>query len=169
MPFRWIKDGNQMKVASFKRLVNLYPPYLGAGVRVRSVSPDFRHIRVEMPLRWYNRNYMGTHFGGSLYSMVDPFYVLMLVHILGSNYIVWDRAAVIDFLRPGRGSLHADFHLTDADLEAIYAHTADGGKYMPEFTVAILDEGGEAVARVKKNLYVRRQAQAETPRPRRSR
>jgi hypothetical protein len=47
-----------MNAKSFKRLINIYPPYLGAGVRVRSVSPDFRHIRVEMALRWYNRMLM---------------------------------------------------------------------------------------------------------------
>ncbi len=150
-----------MKANNFKRLVNFYPPYLGAGVRVRSVSPDFRHLRVEMALRWYNRNYVGTHFGGSLYSMVDPFLMLMLMHVLGPEYIVWDRAARIEFIKPGRGRLHAEFHLTDMDLEAIYAHTVDGSKYLPEFTVEILDAGEEPVARVEKTLYVRRKSQAK--------
>jgi acyl-coenzyme A thioesterase PaaI-like protein len=148
-----------MNAKHFKRLVNLYPPYLGAGVRVRAVSPDFRRVEVQMPLRWYNRNYVGTHFGGSLYSMVDPFYMLMLIQVLGPDYIVWDRAAAIEFLQPGRGTLHAAFHLTDTDLEAIHAHTADGGKYLPEFTVAVVDAKGDLVARVKKTLYVRRKAQ----------
>ncbi len=145
-----------MNAKNFRRLVNLYPPYLGAGVRVRSVAPDFRHLRVEMALRWYNRNYVGTHFGGSLYSMVDPFYMLMLMQVLGPDYIVWDQAARIAFLKPGRGVLHADFHLTDADLEAIHTRTADGGKYLPEFVVEIRNAEEEVVARVEKTLYVRR-------------
>ncbi len=145
-----------MSPKTFKRLANIYPPFLGAGVRVRSVSPDFRHIRVEMALRWYNRNYVGTHFGGSLYSMVDPFYMLMLMQVLGPDYIVWDQSAQIAFLKPGRGTLHADFTLTDADLAAIHTKTANGGKYLPEFVVEIRNADEEVVARVKKTLYVRR-------------
>ena len=156
-----------MNAKSFKRLVNIYPPFLGAGVRVRSAAPDFRHIRVEMRLRWYNRNYVGTHFGGSLYSMVDPFYMLMLMQVLGPDYIVWDQAARIAFLRPGRGTLHADFHLTEADLAAIHTHTVSGGKYRPQFVVEIRDLEEEMVARVEKTLYVRRRNQSDLdPSPR---
>ena len=145
-----------MNANTFKWLINIYPPYLGAGVRVRSVASDFRRIRVEMVLRWYNRNYVGTHFGGSLYSMVDPFYMLMLMQVLGPEYIVWDQAARIAFLKPGRGILHADFHLTDADLETIYTQTAKGGKHLSEFVVEIRNAEEEVVARVEKTLYVRR-------------
>jgi hypothetical protein len=85
-----------------RRRINFYPPYLGAGVRVTHIADDFRHIEVEMPLRFYNRNYFGTHFGGSLYSMCDPFYVLMLANILGPDYIVWDKAANIRFKSPAK-------------------------------------------------------------------
>jgi len=150
-----------MKAKAFKRLVNIYPPYLGAGVRVRSVSPDFRQIEVEMRLRWYNRNYVGTHFGGSLYSMVDPFYMVMLIHVLGPDYIIWDQAASIEFFKPGTGTMRAGFRLTEADLEAIYTHTAEGRKYLPEFSVDIVDTKGELVARVKKTLYIRRKPQGK--------
>jgi hypothetical protein len=150
-----------MKAKSFKRLVNMYPPYLGAGVKVRSVSPDFRQIEVEMPLRWYNRNYVGTHFGGSLYSMVDPFYMVMLIHVLGPDYIVWDQAGAIEFFKPGKGTMRAGFRLTEADLQAIYAHTANGRKYLQEFTIEIVDARGELVARVKKILYIRRRLEGK--------
>ena len=68
------------------RLLSLYPPYLGAGVRVTRVSDDLRTFEVEMKLRFYNRNYVGTHFGGSLYSMCDPFYMLILLEALGRDY-----------------------------------------------------------------------------------
>jgi len=85
----------------FKFLLNIYPPYIGAGIRIRKVAPDFREIVVQMRLRWYNRNYFNTHFGGSLYAMVDPFYCLMLVQVLGKDYIVWDQAATIEFKNPG--------------------------------------------------------------------
>ncbi len=63
--------------------MNLWPPFVGAGIRVRHIAPDFRSVTVDMRLRWTNRNYVGTHFGGSLYAMVDPFLMVMLLHNLG--------------------------------------------------------------------------------------
>ena len=78
----------------FKRKLNLYPPYWGTGIFVKKISPDFREIIVQMKMTWYNRNYVNTHFGGSLYSMTDPFFMLMLMQILGKEYIVWDKALI---------------------------------------------------------------------------
>ena len=141
-----------------RRLLNLYPPYLGAGVRVRYLRSDFREALVEMPLRWYNRNYVGTHFGGSLYSMVDPFFMLMLMNVLGEDYVVWDQAAEVVFRKPGRGTVRARFVLTEADVEAIRAATADGRPHRPRFTVQVRDAQGEVVAEVVKTLYVRRRS-----------
>ena len=84
-------------------ILNIYGPSLWAGIRADYISADWRSIRVSMKLRWYNRNAVGTHFGGSLYSMVDPHLMLMLMNILGSGYVVWDKSAAIDFLRPAKG------------------------------------------------------------------
>jgi len=103
----------QAKLARKARLLrwamNFYPPYLGAGVRIQHIAGDFREVRVKMGLGWYNRNYVGTQFGGSLYSMTDPFFMLMVMENLGSDYIVWDKAASIDFIAPGKGPVYADF------------------------------------------------------------
>lgn len=140
----------------FRWLLNIYPPYLGAGVRVRHVSPDFREIVVEMPLRFFNRNYVGTHFGGSLYAMVDPFYMLMLIKNLGPDYIVWDKAASIDFVKPGRETVRAHFRLEEKVLEEIKERVKEVGKYLPTFTVPVMDRHGDVVARVEKVLYVRK-------------
>ena len=93
--------------------MNLYPPYLGAGVRVRQISADFRQVQVKMGLGWYNRNYVGTQFGGSLYSMTDPFFMLMIMENLGRDFIVWDKAARIDFIAPGKGPVYADFSINE--------------------------------------------------------
>ena len=82
-------------------MLNIYPPYWGTGIVVSKVAPDFTEIVVQMKKRFYNRNYVDTHFGGSLYSMVDPFYMLMLINILGKDYVVWDKSAFIDFVKPG--------------------------------------------------------------------
>lgn len=139
-----------------KFILNIYSPYLGAGIQVDHISEDWRQIRVSMKLRWYNRNAVGTHFGGSLYAMVDPHLMLMLMNILGKGYIVWDKSAAIDFIRPGKGRVFATFTITDEDIEEIMRRTADGGKYLPKFTVRIEDEQGEMVAQVKKILYIRK-------------
>ena len=140
--------------------MTLYPPYLGAGVRVQHISDDFRDVRVRMGLGWYNRNYVGTQFGGSLYSMVDPFYMLLLMENLGHRYIVWDKAADIDFIAPGKGPVFARFTIDDTLLDEIRRQTADGKKYLPQLQVDIHDGAGQLVARVDKTLYVRLKPQA---------
>ncbi|WP_339488845.1 DUF4442 domain-containing protein [Pseudomonas sp. EL_65y_Pfl2_R95] len=135
--------------------LNVYPPYLGAGIRVRHISADFKQLRVKMGLGWYNRNYVGTQFGGSLYSMTDPFYMLLLMENLGSDYIVWDKAANIDFIAPGKGPVFAEFSIDDGLLEEIRERTASGDKYLPELQVEVRDDAGTLVAKVHKTLYVR--------------
>ncbi|BDM20413.1 DUF4442 domain-containing protein [Pseudomonas sp. NPDC089428] len=141
-------------------LLNFYPPYIGAGIRIQHISPDMRSVKVRMKLTRWNRNYVGTQFGGSLYSMVDPFYMLLLIEQLGREYIVWDKAASIDFIAPGKSTVYAEFHVDDALLDEIRQQTAGGKKYLPRVQVDIRDEAGELVARVDKTLYVRLKPQA---------
>ncbi len=145
-----------MTAKQLKRRLAKYPPYLGAGVRVTELSDDFKTIRVEMPLRFYNRNYVGTHFGGSLYSMCDPFYMLMLINILGPGYIVWDKAASIRFKRPGKGVVKAVFQLSDEQIAQIKQAADTQGKVEPQFQVTVTDSEGNVVAEVDKLLYVRK-------------
>lgn len=139
-----------------KLLLNLFAPYLGAGISVTYISPDWHEMRLQMKLRWYNRNAVGTQFGGSLYSMTDPHLMLMLMQLLGREYVVWDKAASIDFKNPGKGTVYATFKISPEVLDAIRAHTADGNKYLPEFDVDVVDDKGALVAQVHKVLYVRR-------------
>ena len=139
-------------------LLNVYPPYLGAGIRVHRISPDFRELDVRMGLHWFNRNYVATHFGGSLYSMTDPFFMLMMMKNLGPDYIVWDKAAVITFRRPGKGTVTAAFRLLQSQLDEAAARTQGGAKYCPIFTVDVVDQADQAVARVEKELYIRRKS-----------
>ncbi|MBE0583953.1 MAG: DUF4442 domain-containing protein [Desulfofustis sp.] len=139
-----------------KAVLNLYPPYLGTGIKVTSISPDWREIRVSMSLRWYNRNAVGTHFGGSLYAMVDPHLMLMLMQLLGKSYVVWDQAAEIEFVKAGRTTVSAVLTVTDEDLDQIRRQTEGGQKYFASFPVLIHDRGGHLVATVKKTMYVRK-------------
>jgi hypothetical protein len=139
-----------------KFILNVYPPYWGTGVVVTKISADCREIVVRMKLHWYNRNYFKNHFGGSLYAMTDPFYALMLIHNLGRDYLVTDRTAEIDYLKPGRGTVTARFVIDDKILADIIAHTATGRSYFPRLSVDVTDAGNDTVARVVKTLYVRR-------------
>ena len=143
--------------------INLWPPFLGAGIRVKHIAPDYREIVVSLKLRWYNRNYVGTHFGGSLAAMTDPFYMLMLIHTLGKAYIVWDKTSTIDFIAPGRGTVTARFTLEDDQIAEIERETANGDPYYPEFSVDIVNESGEAIAKVTKRLYVRKKQDQSLP------
>ncbi|MEX2471423.1 MAG: DUF4442 domain-containing protein [Gemmatimonadota bacterium] len=139
-----------------RRRLETYPPYVGAGIRVPHIADDASEIRVEMPLTDANTNLVGTHFGGSLYAMVDPHLMILLMARLGPEYVVWDRAAHIDFLRPGSGTVRATVRITDDEVESIRRATADGAKHLPEWTLTILGEDDEVVATVRKVLYVRR-------------
>ncbi|OZB20158.1 MAG: tetrameric acyl-CoA thioesterase [Marinobacter sp. 34-60-7] len=143
---------------ALRRLLTAFAPYLGAGVRITEIAEDFSSATVEMHQRWYNTNYVGTHFGGSLYSMVDPMYMLLLMRRLGLEYIVWDKSASIDFIRPGKGRVTARFELTDERVEAIREAVSGGDKHLPTWDVDIVDDSGELVARVHKVLYVRKKA-----------
>jgi hypothetical protein len=132
-----------------------WPPFLGAGIRVRSLSEDFRDAVVDLKLGRFNRNYVGTHFGGSLYAMTDPFFMIMLLHNLGPDYLVWDKSGSIEYVAPGRGTVSAHFHLSEKRIAEIRAEAAGGGKIFPEFEVSVKDAAGETVAKVRKTLYVR--------------
>ena len=136
--------------------MNLWPPLLGAGIRVRRLDPDWKAIDVEMKMRFWNANYVGTHYGGSLYSMTDPFYMLMLIHNLGRDYIVWDKSANIRFRRPGRGTVRSEFRLSDAQLDEIREALKTQEKVEPVFLVEVRDQSGEVVAVVEKLLHVRK-------------
>ena len=137
-------------------LMNLWPPFLFSGIRVLEIAADFRSARVRLGARWYNRNYVGTHFGGSLFAMTDPFLMLMALHVLGRGYKVWDRAAEIEFVRAVREDVFATFVLDDAALAAMQAGSSGGDAHLQWFTVDVCTAGGELVARVRKQLYVRR-------------
>lgn len=140
----------------FDLFINYYPPYLGAGISLKEMSKDFRYARVEMPLRFYNRNYVGTQFGGSLYSMTDPWFMLMVMKALGDGYIVWDKAASIRFKKPGRMRVIAEFRLSDTDLSDIHEHLKNEEKYEKTFQVQVIDTEGTLVAEVDKLIYIRK-------------
>jgi acyl-coenzyme A thioesterase PaaI-like protein len=143
-----------------RHLMNAWPPFVGMRIHVEKISPDWRHVRIRMKLGLLNRNFVGTHFGGALFAMVDPFCMIPMMQVLGKDYLVWDKAGRIDFIAPGRGTVHADIHLTDEQVAQARAKTAEGEKFEPTYTTDIVNAKGEVVARVEKTLYIRKRREA---------
>lgn len=141
---------------TMRRVLNLWPPFLFTGIHVAHIGDDYRSARVELRMRPWNRNYVGTHFGGSLFAMTDPFWMLLVMHAIGDGYIVWDKAGAIEFEKPGRGLVHAEFRLEESVLEELRAATAEGDKVLRWFETPVRDASGDVVATVRKQLYLRR-------------
>ncbi len=137
-------------------LFNIFPAYRGTGAKVLYVADDFREVRIRLPLSWRTRNAVGTIFGGSLYGAVDPFFMIMIMKVLGPGYLVWDKSATIRFRRPGRTALFATCRIDTAEIEAIRAATAAGEPVDRVYTVDLTDREGVVHASVEKVVYVRR-------------
>jgi len=146
-----------------RQLINLWLPFLGAGIRVKRFDANWKAIDVEMKLRFWNSNFVGTHYGGSLYSMADPFYMLMLIENLGPDYIVWDKSAAIRFRKPGKGKVTASFRLSDEEIAGIRQQLETEDKLQPTFKVEVRDEENTVVAEVEKVLHVRKKNRVSAP------
>ena len=147
-------------------LIRLWGPFLGAGIRIKSITEDYREVVMAMRLRWYNRtrrNITGSrvHYGGSVFSMTDPFYMMMLLKNLGPGYLVWDKAASIEFVKPGQGEVVARFELTEDRIREIEEETRSGRPHYAQFKIDVVDSDGDVVARVDKTVYVRKKPKKE--------
>ena len=134
---------------------NLFPAYRGTGGRIAYVADDFREVRVRLPLSWRTRNAVGTIFGGSIYGALDPIYMIMLIQLLGRDYVVWDKSAEIRFRKPGRATLYATFKISEEELAEIRAATANG-PIDRVYSVDLVDEADVVHATVTKTIYIRR-------------
>ena len=140
----------------FKLILNIWPPFLLTGIHITYLSSDFRQAKVEMRMRWWNKNFVGSHFGGSIFAMTDPFYMLLLMANLGDKYLVWDKFADIDYIKPGYGTLTAEFEITDDIITDIKRNTASGEKYLPIYVVRVKDKHSDTVALLNRTLYIRK-------------
>jgi len=142
-----------------RRMLNIWPPFLFSGITILEISKDFRHAKVRLKKKVLTSNYVGTLFGGSLFAMTDPFYMVMILKNLGKDYIVWDKRSEIEYVSPGKSTVFAEFHLWDAELDEIKVEVAASGKYLKWFEVEIKTADGTVVAIVKKQIYVRKKSQ----------
>jgi acyl-coenzyme A thioesterase PaaI-like protein len=108
-----VREKSPLEKRIIFRLFNIWPPFLGSGIRVRRIDVAGGVIEVELRLRWWNRNYHGTQYGGSLFSMTDPFFALLLIERLGPGFVIWDKSASIRFRRPGQTHVRARFEVSE--------------------------------------------------------
>lgn len=136
--------------------MNAWPPFLFSGIRIEELGADFRYARVRLRHTRLTSNYVGTLFGGSIFAMTDPFWMILVLRGLGPGYVVWDKAAEVEFVSPGRTSVTATFSLTEDVLAELRAEAAGGAKVLRWFETDVVADDGTVVARVRKQLYVRR-------------
>jgi Domain of unknown function (DUF4442) len=148
-----------LRTRLLRHAFNWVPAWRGTGARIAYIADDWREVRVELPLTLRTRNYVGTMFGGSMYAAVDPFYMIMLIRNLGPDYVVWDKAASIRFLKPARSRLFARFVLDEGELSAIRAALETARSVDRVYVVELLDREGVPHAVVEKTVYVRRAGQ----------
>ena len=144
--------------AGMRRALNIWPPFLFSGISILEISKDFRHAKVRLKKKTLTSNYVGTLFGGSLFAMTDPFYMVMIINNLGKNYIVWDKRSEIEYVSPGMETVFAEFHIWDEELDEIKREVASAGKYLKWFEVDIKSADGTVVAIVKKQIYIRKKS-----------
>ena len=147
-------ESTQTRLARWR--FNLFPAYWGTGARVTYIAGDWQEIRITLPLSWRTRNYVGTIFGGSLYGAVDPFYMIMLIKLLGPDYTVWDKAAAIRFRRPGRSTLKAQFLMTPEMVESIRSELVRVPKVDRSYSVELRSGDGTVHAIIEKTLHISR-------------
>jgi acyl-coenzyme A thioesterase PaaI-like protein len=140
------------------KMINWYPPYIGAGIKLKKVNQDKTRMEVELRKTWFNKNLFGTHFGGSLYAMCDPFYVFIVHNYLGKGYIVWDKSAEIKFIKPATGKVSAIFEISQEKLLQLKEEVDSTGKHTVFFDAKITDEDNEVVAQVRKEIYMRKKS-----------
>ncbi len=118
-----------MSLRLFRYFMNCWPPFIGMRIHIEHISDDWQTLRMRMKLGLGNKNFVGFHFGGGLFAMVDPLYMVMPMHLLSRDYLVWDKSAKIDFVTPARGTVYAHFSISNAMLDEIKAKTAGGEKF----------------------------------------
>lgn len=137
------------------KLLSFWPPYFFSGIKIMSVNDDFTKIEVCMKQRFWNTNYVGSHFGGSLYSMCDPFYMFILLHHL-KGHIIWDKGASFKFKKPGYGSVRATFEIDLKTIEQLKQEAERNFSFSPIFKTKVFDRDQNVVFELEKTLYIKK-------------
>ncbi len=139
------------------KLLELYPPFLFMGLRIESVSKDYRKLVASVPTRWYGLNLHGSMFGGNMCSAADPLPALMCARIF-TGVDVWTKACAVEFNKPARGRIAMKIEITDADIAEIQKQLDEKGKAKHCFEFDFWDRGGISIAKIKNTVYLKKRA-----------
>src|SRR5688572_25362607 len=148
---------------AFRHLLNFYPPFRGTGAWVTFIAEDWSEMRIKVPLSLRTRNYVGTIFGGSLYAGMDPHFMFMLMHRLGPEYLVWDKAATIRFRRPGRGAVTAVCRMPDEEVAEVRRLLETEPKVDRTYAVDLVAQDGTVCASLEKTVNIRKASAQREP------
>lgn len=155
MPALFVTDKKEsFKSRMFRRLFHLLPAYHRSGGKVVFISGDWLEVHVRVSYRWSTTNSFGAVFGGSIYAAIDPIYMMQFIHILGKDYVVWDKAADIKFIRPIRKAACARFLLNNDIIDEVRQNVAKEGKYVITLPVEYVDKNGTVYAVINKSVYI---------------
>jgi acyl-coenzyme A thioesterase PaaI-like protein len=147
-----MKESFAKKFERFK--FNFFPAYRRGGGRIAYISDDYHEIHIKLPLNWATKNYVGTIFGGSMFAAIDPIYMVMLIKILGNDYLIWDKSANIKFKRPGRETLFATFIITPVEISEIKTELETAKSIDKVFKIELKNKAGKIHCIIEKTIYI---------------
>ncbi len=134
---------------------NLSPMYRRSTARITYVSPKLLKIQVIIKISYKNRNIMGSIFGGSLFSAIDPIPMTQLFYIIGNDYVVWDKSSEIFFKRPVKQNVYADFTFTKQEIDDIKKRVTNENEITIVKNIPITSKDGNTIfCEVNKTIYV---------------
>lgn len=142
----------------YKHGFNWSPMYRRSTGKVIEVSDDLHYVKIKIPLSIKNKNFVGSIFGGSLFSATDPIYMIQLMQILDNNYVVWDKNATIKYKRPAKETVYSEFHFSEDEIEGIKNQVAKNGEVDIVKSLNIVNINGDIIAEVSKTIYVANKA-----------
>lgn len=142
---RWLQD---------LRRIELYPPFMMMGVKVKEMSEDHREALFTLPLKWWAKNMHGTQFGGFICAVTDPLPALMCGKIFPGT-IYWTKYNAVEFHKPAQGTLYIKVKITEKDIHSIQSALDRDGKTVHYFEFECRDSSGTLIASVRNGVYVR--------------
>ncbi|MBL7778184.1 MAG: DUF4442 domain-containing protein [Chitinophagales bacterium] len=139
---------------SMRWAFNWWPCIWCTGGKVEFIAADYKELHVSIKLNIRTRNRVGTVYGGSIYSSVDPYFMLLLMEVLGKNYVVWDKGASMKFVRPITEKVKCRFLITDDLVEELKQRVAENGEHSFDLPLQYEDDNGKVYAVFTKQLYV---------------
>lgn len=150
----------------FKLMFNIFPGFRRTGARMIKASDDLHYAKIRLPLNYKTRNYVGTIYGGSMYSCADGIYMVQLINILGKEYVVWDKSASIRFRRPGNTTLYGEFAISPEFVKQVKSEIKQQNEKDYTMKVDLVDQAGEVYATIEKVLYIASKAHYKEKRKR---